>query len=168
MLPLEVKQNTDCMQRAELLRLRLRVAIFKVRTGQTNLPLSQLRISPDSPQIQDLASNGSSERPASLSRLLPAPELKPTAYSARNISQVQLPSSPPSSRTNSPNSDLQDQVLQTPALSKVKAHLVKEQLSSPPNSQGRTEKVAEGPESLTSSALRGSVARSLLGLAQRG
>ena len=156
------------MQRAEILRLRLRIAMFKVRTGQTNLPLSQLRICPDSPPIQDSATNGSSERPASLPTLLPAPELKLTAYSARNISQVQLPSSPPSSRTNSPNGDLHDQVLQAPLLSKVETHLVKEQLSSPPSSQGRNEKMAKGPESLTSSGLRGSVARSLLGLAQRG
>ena len=156
------------MQRAEILRLRLRVALFKVRTGQTNLRLSQLRICPDSPPIQDVASNGSLERPACPPTLLPAPQLKPTAYSARNISQVQLLSSPPGSRTNSPNGDLQDKVLQTPALSKLKTHLVTEQLSSPPNSQGRNEKIAEEPESLTSSALRGSVARSLHGLAQRG
>ena len=151
-----------------MLRLRLRVAMFKVRTNQTNLPMSQLRVSPKSPPRQNPVSPVSPEQSVSLPTLLPAPELKPTAYSARTISQVHLPSSPPGSCKNSPEGNIVGGVFRTPALPKNNTHNLDLQLSSPPDSQEGDSRVLEGADFLTSSAVGGSVARSLLGLARTG
>lgn len=148
-----------------MLRLRLRVAMFKVQTNQTNLPMSRLRISPNSPPSQSQNSGTSPERTNSLPRLLPAPELRPTAYSARMIPQAHPPSSPPSSRKSSPDGNVQEEIFRKPALPKDRTQPVDLHLSSPPDSDW-ADREGEAVDPLTSSAVRGSVARSLLGLAQ--
>ncbi len=159
---------TDCAQRAEILCLRLRVAMFKVQTRQTNLPMSQLQIPSDPPRSEHPASTVSSKQAISFPRLLPAPNLRPTAYSARTIPIVHLPSSPPNSRGNSPESKLQEEVFHTPAVPKGKTRIMELHLSSPPDSQEEKGRTVDAPDALTSSAVRGSVARSLLGLAHTG
>ena len=159
---------TDCAQRAEILRLRLRLAMFKVQTSQTNLPMSQLQIPSNSPRSEHPASTVSPKQVISFPRLLPAPELRPTAYSARTIPIDHLPSSPPNSRRNSPESKLQEEVFRTPALPKGKARIMELHLSSPPDSHEGNGRTVNAPDALTSSAVRGSVARSLLGLAHTG
>lgn len=80
--------NIKHIQRAETLRLRLRLALFKVRTNQTNLPLSQLAIS----NHDDRREYSATKRPlsaagnASSPKLLPAPEIRSTACSAKRES----------------------------------------------------------------------------------
>ena len=153
------------VQHAELLRLRLRVAMFKVRTGQTNIPMS-LCVSPDPPQLPVLAPQ------PTVPRLLPAPILQPTAYSARMIELPRISSSPPTSQHGSPARQAQiearvpDDVFRTPALPKHKRGRVAEgQLSSPPDSQERDDGMdLDEPTELTSSVVRGNAARDLLGL----
>lgn len=162
-----LRKKSDCLQRAEILRLRLRVAMFKVRTNQTCIPMSQLRIPPKSPPVPHSTLDSSPEQNASVPKLLPAPNLKPTAYSARTILQPRVPSSPPTSYKSSPEGDAEKDVFRTPALPKGKIRAMDLQLSSPPGSQERDMRVVNEAESLTSSAVRGSAARSLLGLAQK-
>lgn len=127
---------TDNEQNVETLRLRLRLAMFKVRTDQTNIPLSQLRI--PSPKPVRSAPPSSPALPT----LLPAPILKPTAYSVRKIGQSQALSSPPSSSMSSPAKEEAPDVFQTPTLPRREPSS-SQQLSSPPSShdgeQGETE-----------------------------
>ena len=100
----------------------------------------------------------------SLPRLLPAPVLRPTAYSACTITQMQVPSSPPSSAENSPGKDFHNEVFRTPALPRHATHILLQQTSSPPDSQeGRGH---NDGDNLTSSAVRGKAAIGLLGLRQ--
>lgn len=142
--------------------------MFKVRTGQTNLPMS-LCISPDSPQLPVLAP------PAAVPRLLPAPILQPTAYSARMTEPPGISSSPPTSQGESPERQIQigsrvpdDDVFRTPALPKHRRGPVADgQLSSPPDSQQGVDGMdLDQNTELTSSAVRGNAARDLLGLLQ--
>ena len=100
----------------------------------------------------------------SLPRLLPAPVLRPTAYSARTITQMQVPSSPPSSTDNNPGKDCHKEVFRTPALPRHATHISLQQRSSPSDSQeGRG---YNDEDNLTSSAVRGKAAIGLLGLRQ--
>ncbi len=148
-----------------MLRLRLRLAHFKVQTNQTNIPLSQLRISRDESEDRPPSRDsdfGPDDQP-SLPRLLPAPILRPTAYSARTIAPMQIPSSPPSSVNNSPNKASRDDVFRTPALPRHATHALPQQTSSPPDSQERS-KGRDNVGGLTSSAVRGKAAIGLLGL----
>ncbi|MCJ1460879.1 hypothetical protein MMC28_011261 [Mycoblastus sanguinarius] len=154
---------------AETLRLRLRLAHFKVQTNQTNIPLSQLRISihenQEAPPLQD--KDLQSEEELSLPKLLPAPVLRPTAYSARNIVDLQIPSSPPTSTANSPNRAGREEGFRTPALPRHTAQTTPRQTNSPPDSQERYSRSgAHEDDSLTSSAVRGKAAIGLLGLRQ--
>ena len=143
--------------------------MFKVRTGQTNIPMS-LCVAPDSPQLPLLAP------PPAVPRLLPAPILQPTAYSARMTEPPRISSSPPTSQTESPARQMQvgsrgsDDVFRTPALPKHKRGTVGEgQLSSPPDSQPRVDGMdLDQNTELTSSVIRGNAARDLLGLMQSG
>ena len=77
---------------AELLRLRLRVAMYKVRTNQTDIPFEELKVehSPPAPH-HSFALVPSDQQPCP--QLLPAPLLRPTAYSSRTL--YNMPSSPP-------------------------------------------------------------------------
>lgn len=145
--------------------------MFKIRTGQTHIPISQLRINP-SPALTPntpITSPSPPTRTEEIPKLLPAPVLQPTAFSARMIPEQHLPSSPPLSRTTTPRRSALDNdgCFRTPALPKKKgAHDDgDQQMSSPPDSQERNGRAGEG---VTSSAVRGSAARSLLGLSQVG
>ena len=148
-----------------MLRLRLRLAHFKVQTNQTNIPLSRLRISGDESEDQppSIDSDYSPNDPPSLPKLLPAPVLRPTAYSARTIAPRQIPSSPPSSVNNSPDKASRDDVFRTPALPRHATHASPQQTSSPPDSQERS-KGRDNVGGLTSSAVRGKAAIGLLDL----
>ena len=155
--------------RAEMLRLRLRVAMYKVKTGQTDVPFSRLRVevdrkdrhdSRDSPNratneaVESAVAELRREAQKSLAsfnnrpipKLLPAPVLLPTAYSSRMIYEAGLPSSPPASL--SPDKSRQSKRMATP-------HRMGRQPDSPPGSAERE---------LTSSAVKGRVAEGLLGL----
>ena len=153
------------LQHAETLRLRLRLAHFKVQTNQTNLPLSQLQISRNVASPSQVSVLQRDEQ-QSLPTLLPAPVLLPTAFSARMIARPQDLSSPP----HSPDCDTQrssPEVFRTPALPRQKATTDLRQLSSPPGSAERMpQKHYEDEDSLTSSAVRGNAAIGLLGLRQ--
>lgn len=95
--------RTHHAQQAESLRLRLRLALFKVQTDQTNIPLAQLRIPSHKLRNHQLPTDLSPEHSNPAVRaLLPAPILKPTAYSIRKIGLPQMLSSPPSSSGSSP------------------------------------------------------------------
>ena len=154
---------------AELLKLRLRVAMYKVRTNQVYVPFTDLRIENSSRARTKETSEAVEEAVAALRReaqevsaralrpipkLLPAPLLRPTAYSSRMIYETNIPSSPP--------------VAASPERLPVSAGGVStpqrevHQLSSPPDSEERLERPAE--QDLTSSVVKGRVAEGLLGL----
>ena len=147
--------------------------MYKIRTGQTNIPMSQLAIAPKSPQPPISASHFSS-RTSAVPRLLPAPLIEPTPFSARMTVPPQMPSSPPKSHTASPEeetrieSKTEREVFRTPALPKHQKPGTKgQQLNSPPSSQRHARRnEQDGDNELTSSAVRGSAARGLLGLMQ--
>lgn len=164
------KRLTDNEQRAENLRLRLRLAHFKVKTNQIQIPLSQLRISTErelSSQSQESAATPDEEPSLPKLKLLPAPILRPTAYSTRTISKPQILSSPPSSAENSPGKSAGDDVFRTPALPRHPARNTLRQTSSPPDSAERIlRKRYDEDDDLTSSAIRGNAAIGLLGLRQ--
>lgn len=148
-----------------MLRLRLRLAQFRIRTNQVDVPFSQLRISPvdhngtQSPPSSPLKPD---EEQPSLPRLLPAPVLQPTAYSARTITRPQIPSSPPSSTQHSPDKALEE-IFRTPALPRH-AQSALRQTNSSPESRQWYRRAGKEEESLTSSVIRGKAAIGLLGL----
>ncbi|KAL9614710.1 MAG: hypothetical protein Q9167_000839 [Letrouitia subvulpina] len=149
--------------RLETLRARLRVAMFKVQTNQTHIPLSQLRIPSQPTLTQGLQS---SPKEPELPRLLPAPVLKPTSRSTHGVPQML--SSPPSSTDNSPmsRSEREKSVFRTPALPRQRVQMVRgmQQTSSPPDSQGEGFEPDED-EGLRSSGVKGRAAAiGLLGL----
>lgn len=111
--------NMCTFQHAETLRLRLRVALYKVQTNQTKTPLSELTLptyQQPTPSLTLSSTNSSHPSVPSITlsparhqsltnssafpRLLPAPVLLPTAYSSRMITESHIPSSPPSTRTS--------------------------------------------------------------------
>ena len=144
-------------QHAETLRLRLRLAHFKVRTNQTHIPLSHLQISTTE------APGSSPAHEPSLPKLLPPPILKPTAYSSRTFQQHDALSSPPSSPDDGSGKIVQEEVFRTPALPR---HSIG-QTSSPPSSEERVPlRERAQDDRLTSSAVRGKAAIGLLGLRQ--
>ena len=155
-------RRTDRSKHLEMLRLRLRVAMFKVQTNQTNLPLSECQV------LSKDTTLSSKPQPPTLSteipkppRLLPAPILKPTTFSARIATQNQMLSSPPSSTEGSPKRKSPSLLFRTPALPQRRMR----QTSSPPNSRGREEDAEDrDDESLSSSMVRGRAAIGLLGL----
>ncbi|SLM35147.1 hypothetical protein LPUS_04230 [Lasallia pustulata] len=174
----ELTQPTRSAARlhAETLRLRLRVAMFKVQTNQTSIPMSRLQISPGSTGGRSSATVGPQgnvaeqrSNQAALPRLLPAPVLRPTAYSARHITQTRVPSSPPNSPEVSPKAVVQEEVFRTPALPRHKRLASPLQMSSPPDSEalegGRRE---DEDDSVTSSVVKGRAANGLLGLMRLG
>ncbi|KAK4508614.1 hypothetical protein PRZ48_002353 [Zasmidium cellare] len=134
---------------AEVLRLRLRLAHFKVRTNQIHVPLSDLHVEEDGQEpsaFKDATAGLQADGEPSAShrfmpKLLPAPILRPTPYSNRVIYDFPEPCSPPPA-------DSPDTLPHGPTLST-------------PNSTRRT-----GPEEqeLTSSIVKGRVAEGLLGL----
>lgn len=179
------------IKHAEILRLRLRVALYKVRTDQTFVPLSCLEI-PEKyqrkPAKEDASAEAGSpvaspgrERTAptitvtedgpsdkgsegSAPKLLPAPVLLPTAYSTRFITEASMPSSPPHSVAVDSNSTPRargPQEFVTPVASRQAAA----QLSSPPYSEdyGR-HRPHNDSDNLTSSVVKGRAAEGLMKL----
>ncbi|KAK3115001.1 hypothetical protein LTR53_006086 [Teratosphaeriaceae sp. CCFEE 6253] len=163
--------------RAELLKLRLRVAMYKVRTDQVNVPFSRLRVDAkgldwDNPGDSQKQATGEAveEAVAQLRReaqervskvdvrpvpkLLPAPVLLPTEFSSRIIYGSILPSSPP----ESPFLDQSKHAERTAAPGRP--------LSSPRHGAGQHSTRDEAD--LTSSVVKGRVAEGLLGLRTAG
>ncbi|KAI9875903.1 MAG: hypothetical protein M1830_007805 [Pleopsidium flavum] len=171
--------HATARSRAEALRLRLRVAMFKVKTHQTNIPLSRLQISPGKsvhvppphrpfPAQEPVAPPNAQDR-SGIPKLLPAPILVPTAYSARHIYTSPIPSSPPNSASSSQERPSAD--FATSALPRQKHFHPPMQLSSPPESQSRNVERARGVEAeakLTSSVVKGRAANGLLDLMNMG
>jgi hypothetical protein len=137
---------------AETLKLRLQVAMYKVKTNQVHTPFSQLLIPNDKPPqttneaveaaVAELRREAQARLPPlsdmpACGRLLPAPVLLPTVYSSRRLPYEQGPA----------------QV--TPVTSPLKSGM---------SSAGR---FARGESAdLTSSAVKGRVAEGLLGLSR--
>ncbi|CAK3897601.1 Hypothetical predicted protein [Lecanosticta acicola] len=94
---------------AELLKLRLRVAMYKVQTNQINVPFSELEDPKSSPVqatqtkepdttidlVQDWKRRMVQQAPALMPSLLSAPILRPTPYISRLAYGKNIPSSPP-------------------------------------------------------------------------
>ncbi|SMQ50541.1 unnamed protein product [Zymoseptoria tritici ST99CH_3D7] len=143
---------------AEQLRLRLRVAMYKVQTDQVDVPFTDLQIeedfadrTPTAEEVEGAVADLRREAQASLQakqsrakmqavpKLLPAPTLVPTAYSSRMIYDAPMPSSPPVQR--SPARLPMGVKLETPA-----------------------KRALNDESELTSSVVKGRVAEGLLGL----
>ncbi|KAL8934220.1 MAG: hypothetical protein Q9211_005345 [Gyalolechia sp. 1 TL-2023] len=145
--------DTEPLSHAERLRLRLRVALFKVQTDQTNVPMSQLRI-PSRGPLGEARPHKDTSQPA----LLPAPVLKPTIHPTRTVTSSQKFSSPPAST---------EAVCRTPAMPRQRVPSP-QHLSRPPNGQGGGSSGAGADlNRLSSSAVKGYAARSLLGLREK-
>lgn len=154
---------------AEMLRLRLRVAMYKVRTNQVDVPFRDLQVeSPRSPmqeaveeavaqlrreayevQARDQAraqqQRQQRRRPDdAVPKLLPAPILKPTAYSSRMVYDSGYPGSPPRSPER----------MATPKHRRI--------TTLDPDSAEKCDRSCE--QELTSSVVKGRVAEGLLGL----
>ncbi|KAL8872888.1 MAG: hypothetical protein Q9174_001560 [Haloplaca sp. 1 TL-2023] len=158
-------RHTDRKKHAEILRLRLRLALFKVQTDQTNIPLSQLRI-PNATRQRDPVSAEIAPVPSKspVRTLLPAPILKPTASSMRKNERRHFLSSPPSSGGSSPAESSKHDTSQESAIRHREVN-ASQQLSSPPASQdGHGLKAPREDVSLSSSAVKGHLAASLLDL----
>ncbi|KAL8678405.1 MAG: hypothetical protein Q9186_005247 [Xanthomendoza sp. 1 TL-2023] len=152
------------LSRAETLRLRLRVALFKVQTNQTHLPVSQLRISSPKFEERNLSTSPSPKQTnVQPPILLPAPVITPAVRSDRSW-PCQMLSSPPITRVGSPSKDADADNFPTPSLPLSRVRL-SHQLNSPPNSHdgGPADRQAED-SLLSSSAVKGHAAASLLGL----
>lgn len=154
------------VQHVETLRLRLRVALFKVQTNQTNIPMSQVEIpSTDAhKQSQTISTSFSTQNKDAPLKLLPAPILFPTPYSARVITQGQALSSPPRSKENSPMAVKYGNQFETPNVPMFERHGSIIQTSSPPDSLSRGSVSTKKSETLTSSAIKGNAANLLLDL----
>lgn len=173
--------------KVELLRLRLRVAMYKVRTDQTLLPFSDLKMLSEfgmteksirkdvsfkeplpSPIRASLLNSlragqadGGQGRPNSL-ELLPAPVLLPTAYSARFVSGpiASVPSSPPSGFT----SPRKDSMQQEDRITSLPATRVSSPYKAHTTPMARRILEEESEENLTSSVVKGRAANGLLEL----
>ena len=142
------------------------MAMFKLETNQIGVPLSRLQLpsrtgstSSTSPQPP---STSQPNTQAPVPKLLPAPVLRPTAYSSRRIEEPQTLSSPPRSLEASPVKDASDDVFLTPALPKRRVPNTKMQMSSPPDSVGCG--TPQEDDGLSSSIIKGRAAAGLLGL----
>lgn len=156
---------------AELLKLRLRVAMYKVQTNQVDIPFSDLQTETDRlraeagrqqtaveeavAELRREAQEVMNRQPRSIPKLMTAPILRPTAYSSRMVYESTTPSSPPASGSPERLPVVQPERFATP-------HRHSRHLSSPPSSQRRLARPAE--QELTSSVVKGRVAEGLLGL----
>ncbi|KAJ9211887.1 hypothetical protein DTO166G4_6539 [Paecilomyces variotii] len=133
-------------QKATLLRGRIQTAMKRVKDPQLDRRVSELeahsrkrlRFSmPASPTKEAAASQQTASSPAKVPKLLPAPELKPTAYSARYVSDI--PSSPPASAGEEPHDDMPTPTQNNPR-PEPRTPAAPVQLSSPPGTANREEK----------------------------
>ncbi|KAK6410540.1 hypothetical protein LTR95_018197 [Oleoguttula sp. CCFEE 5521] len=146
---------------AEMLRLRLRVAMYKIKTNQVHVPFAQLQVAGQASSrtsnkgVAVEAAVASLRREAQASmhlqppaptmpKLLPGPVLLPTAYSSRKI--YDLPRASMSPITSPLKSGQQSEI------------------TTPKSIAGRIAR-AESAD-LTSSVVKGRVAESLVGLSQ--
>lgn len=99
--------------RAEMLQLRLKVAMYKVRTNQIDIPFAELKANDDRPKttsqaVEEAVAQLRREAQEHMARSKPvaqlqqeypklqsAPLLQPTAYNSRVIHEPSVPSSPP-------------------------------------------------------------------------
>ena len=146
--------------------------MYKVRTNQVEVPFDQLYVEGENNKtkttseaveeaVAQLRREAQEVEAASLDdrtypKLLPAPILRPTAYSSRMIYQEALPYSPPTSRT--PQRPQQLQQLATPGRPLIG------QLSSPPDSADRQTRRPGEDVDAAGSLVKGHVAEGLLGL----
>ncbi|GAD99081.1 hypothetical protein AOR_1_1128154 [Paecilomyces variotii No. 5] len=138
-------------QKASLLRGRIRTAMKHVKDPELDRRVSdleahsrkRLRFSmPASPTKEAEAAAAATEKqnatsPVKVPKLLPAPELKPTASSARYVSDI--PSSPPASAGNEPHDDMPTPTQNNPHVEPL-TPAAPIQLSSPPGTANREEK----------------------------
>jgi len=146
------------------------MAMYKIRTNQTQVPLDALKVVPHAdhaplpivlavqpPQSPHSACPDQSRNYEEVNNnkpLLPAPILRPTAYSSRKIEYVR--SSPPAS----PEKPLEYVNFATP----IATHKALQQLSVHGSAVSREKERVEGREDLTSSVVKGRAASSLLEL----
>ncbi|MDI1486684.1 MAG: hypothetical protein OHK93_005944 [Ramalina farinacea] len=146
-------------QHLETLRLRLQLARFKIRTNQVDVPFHQLRMTteeqrdsrlPKAALEEDEGEQGASRTPTT------------RRIDAEMATPPQLPSSPPLSSSRSPVRRLiqDEEEFRTPALPRRRVILEDDDGSERPGGSRRGER----DNGLTSSAIKGSAAISLLGL----
>ncbi|KAI9770082.1 MAG: hypothetical protein M1840_003532 [Geoglossum simile] len=178
--------RTNAKKHAEMLRIRLKFAMYKVKTNQIHVPMSELQFLPREPakSLPKPSIPAASSAPETISlqptlskpKLLPAPLLVPTAYSARPVTEPYMPSSPPCSAPNSDEDspdlvDSEDQDFTTPIASRENRVILRSpvQLSSPPSSEKRVvnrSRIYDAEGRLTSSMVKGRAADGLLELLQ--
>ncbi|KAI6887434.1 hypothetical protein KC334_g15445 [Hortaea werneckii] len=140
---IEHQSSIPGLSRAQLLKLRLRVAMYKVQTNQTHLPFESLthagrdvdgRATSEAVdeavaqlkreaylkqeqhqqrQREQESTDAPNDQP--VPKLLPAPCLKPTAYSSRQVvyEEADPPSSPPASESTARRGSDTDQQIST-------------------------------------------------------
>jgi hypothetical protein len=146
------------------------MAMYKIKTNQTQVPLDALEVVPrvahsslstiltvQSPQSHSASPDQSQhheEVNGDIPKLLPAPILRPTAYSSRKIEYIR--SSPPASPEKAPETE----TFATP----IAARRVQQLLNMPNTAVSPEKEHTEGREDLTSSVVKGRAASSLLDL----
>lgn len=93
------------VQLAKTLRLRLQLAMFKVRTGQEDVPFDLLQMPEHvfkAPTFSRLEENPKPPAP----KLLPAPDLRPAAYTSGLVSHRRVASSPSIFNRKSPGTGM--------------------------------------------------------------
>lgn len=128
--------------------------------------MSQLQISTHEPngRLKQVSMSSSPLEEPSLPKLLPAPILRPTAYSSRMIPRQKIPTSPPDSTASSPEPASEanpSPMLATPPHQHPSDPI---QTSSPPDSPENMSAKVENWESSTRSAVRGKAAIGLIDL----
>ena len=156
-------------QHAQTLKLRLRLAMYKVMTEQELLPFDALELIPptihtssaiaDARQLsQDRTLGRAKSSLGNVPKLLPAPALLPTAYSSRKIEYTY--SSPPPTSPDARTSEHLATPDTTRTVQNARAHA---------NSDVSPEKErVESRDELTSSVVKGQAASSLMELMRRG
>ena len=146
------------------------MAMYKIKTNQTRIPLDALEVVPRAahsslstilavqpPPSQSASPNQcqhDQEATSGIPKLLPAPILRPTAYSSRKIEYIR--SSPP----ESPEKVSEHGSFATP----IAARRVQQLLNIPGTSISPEKERVENREDLTSSVVKGRAASSLLEL----
>jgi len=175
--------SSTIRSQAELLRLRLKVAMYKVQTNQTKVPMSQLRL-PNLP-VQAHKQHADTDRVAAIEaralklkaqaasqgfaapavpRLLPAPKLVPTAYSAKHIyERPDVSSSPLVPPENSP-----ERLPLPPVGSFARPSPVRRPVANTAATPALKRVQQREDDNLTSSAVKGRAASSLLELMRAG
>ena len=161
------RYSTNEQSQAELLRLRLRIALFKVRTGQTCIPLSRVEIDCESRRFSSEPPDQAPRSAQAFRVLHSPPTLKPTTFSARTMLNPQALSSPPPSANTSPGAATSNDGFKTPALPRrtaLPSCVIHDGPQESLGEKGFAHKEEE--ENIPSSVMKQNVARSLMGLSQ--